>query len=61
MASEDPAADSGLKAVSLLERHSLLAYNIAPAASLEAGLFPHQVLAPASHAQLRVYGATESG
>ena len=35
LASEDPAIDSGLKAVSLLERHSLLAYNITPAACVE--------------------------
>ena len=35
LVSEDPAVDSGLKAVSLLKRHSLLAYNITPAASSE--------------------------
>ena len=35
LASEDPAVDSGLKAVSLLERQSLLARNTSPAASLE--------------------------
>ena len=35
LASEDPAVDSGLRAVSLLKRHSLLACNITPAASLE--------------------------
>ena len=29
LASEDPAVDSGLKAVSLLERHSLLAHHTA--------------------------------
>ena len=38
LASEDPTIDSGLKAVSLLERHSLLACNIIPAASLEGSI-----------------------
>ena len=38
LASEDPAVDSGLKAVSLLKRHSLLACNTTPAASLEGSI-----------------------
>ena len=38
MASEDPAVDSGLKAVSLLKRHSLFAGNTTPAASLEGSI-----------------------
>ena len=37
-ASEDPAADSGLKAVSLLKRHSHLARNIPLAASYEGSI-----------------------
>ena len=37
LASEDPAVDLGLKAVSLLERHSLLARNT-PAASLKGSI-----------------------
>ena len=39
MASQDPAVDSGLKAVSLLKRHSM-ACNITPAASLEGSILP---------------------
>ena len=35
LASEDPAIDSGLKAVSLLKGHSLFARNTAHAASLK--------------------------
>ena len=38
LASEDPAIDSGLKAVSLLEWHSLLAHHTAPAASFEGSI-----------------------
>ena len=38
MASEDPAVDSGLKAVCLLKRHSLLACNTTPAVSLEGSI-----------------------
>ena len=38
LASEDPAVDSGLKAISLLERHSLLAHHTAPAASFEGSI-----------------------
>ena len=38
MASGDPAVDSGLKAVSLLKRHSLLACNTTPAASIEGSI-----------------------
>ena len=34
----DPAIDSGLKAVSLLDRHSLLAHHTAPAASFEGSI-----------------------
>ena len=37
-ASEDPAADSGLKAVSLLKQHSLLARNTSLAASSEGSI-----------------------
>ena len=37
-ASEDPAADSGLKAVSLLKQHSLLARNTPLAASSEGSI-----------------------
>ena len=35
LASEDPAVNSGMKTVSLLKRHSILACNITPVASLE--------------------------
>ena len=38
LASEDPADDSGLRAVSLLKGHSILACNITPAASLDGSI-----------------------
>ena len=38
MASEDPAIDSGLKAVSLLKSHSLFARNTAPAVGFEGSI-----------------------
>ena len=38
LTSEEPAIDSGLKAVSLLERHSLLTRDITPAASFEGSI-----------------------
>ena len=38
LASDDPAVDSGLKAVSLLKRHGILACNTTPASSLEGSI-----------------------
>ena len=55
-ASEDPAVDSGLKAVSLFKRHGLLAYNITPPASLEGSILlcnDYRHASPPAHSESR--------
>ena len=56
LASEDPVVNSGLNAVSLLKRHSLLACNTTPAASLEGSILlfnDYRHASPPAHSESR--------
>ena len=53
LASKDPAVDSGLEAVSLLERRNTLTRNITPAASLEGSILLVRQTSPPARSESR--------